>query len=268
MTTLTFGYSPCPNDTFIFGGLATGRIKPAGFDLSIELHDVETLNHMALAGTLDISKLSFHAWLKVKSNYRLLPCGAALGYGCGPIVVARHPMTKAEVVGSRIVIPGSLTTAHLLFRLWAPDAHRRSFVPYDQIFKLLQTGQADCGVIIHESRFTYEQAGLVALVDLGAFWEAETGAPIPLGCIAAKSELGDDILKEIEENIRASLRFANTHPQENLPYIQQYAQEMDPHVLGQHIKTFVNEFSMDLGPEGHKALEILEERARQAGVLQ
>ncbi len=267
MTTLTFGYSPCPNDTFIFGPLATGRIKPTGFDLSIELHDVETLNHMALAGKLDISKLSFYAWLQVKSRYRLLQCGAALGYGCGPLLVAKRPMTKAEVIRSRIVLPGSLTTAHLLFRLWAPEAHQRSFAPYDQILKMVQTGEVDCGVIIHESRFTYEQAGLVALMDLGAFWEAETGTPIPLGCITARSELGDDLLKDIEDNIRSSLQFANTYPKENFSYIRQYAQEMDLQVLEQHILTFVNEFSLNLGPVGHSAIKILEERAQQAGVL-
>lgn len=263
----TIGYSPCPNDTYIFGALAAGLVKPDGFELSAKLHDVETLNNMALQGTLDISKLSFFAWLKIKERYRLLQCGAALGYGCGPIVVARTPMTRQQVINSRIVLPGRLTTAHLLFRLWVPEAERRIFVPYDEIFNTIASGQADCGVIIHESRFTYERAGFTALMDLGEFWEKETETPIPLGCIAAKTELGDSTVKRIESAIKESIHTAQGSFETVLPYIRKHAQEMETEVLQQHIETFVNEFSLELGPLGQKAIETLEERARIAGVL-
>jgi 1,4-dihydroxy-6-naphthoate synthase len=267
MPNLTIGYSPCPNDTYIFGGLATGRVQPEGFGLKVELHDVETLNKMALKQHLDISKLSFYAWLKVKSYYRLLQCGAALGYNCGPVLVARRNMTKKEIVKSRIVLPGPLTTAHLLFRLWAPYATDRIFVPYDQIFDIIKTGKADCGVIIHESRFTYEQAGFNMLVDLGEFWQQETKMPIPLGCIAAKKNLGDRIIDNLEATIQNSIRFARTSYKKILPYIKIHAKEMDEAVLKKHIDTFVNEFSWDLGAMGQNAIKILEEKSHAAGIL-
>jgi len=268
MSVLTFGYSPCPNDTYIFGALACGRVRPEGFDLDVVLHDVETLNQMALKDRLDISKLSFYAWLKLKSRYRLLQCGAALGYSCGPLVVARRVMTPEEVRNSRIVLPGPLTTAHLLFRLWAPEARNRIFAPYDRIFEMIQTGEADCGVIIHESRFTYAQAGLTALVDLGEFWERETGMPIPLGCIAAKETLGRTTIVRIEAAIRASLQIARQSPEAIWPYIREHAQEMEADVLTQHIDTFVNEFSLELGPVGRRAIETLEAKARAVGIVE
>jgi 1,4-dihydroxy-6-naphthoate synthase len=267
MSVYTIGYSPCPNDTYIFGGLATGAIQPDGFALKVELHDVETLNNMALDHRLDISKLSFYAWLRVKAHYHLLKCGAALGYGCGPIVVARHPMTQKEVANSRIVLPGPLTTAHLLFRLWVPEAQDRIFVPYDQIFAMLNSGKADCGVIIHESRFTYQQAGFKLLADLGEFWEQETQMPIPLGCIAVKKEVGDQIISKIERAIQNSIRFARNAYQDILPYIKEHAQELDADVLQRHIDTFVNEFSWNLGPIGRKAVRTLEQKSKAAGVL-
>lgn len=264
---LTIGYSPCPNDTYIFGALAAGLIELPEFELSVRLHDVETLNTMAFTGSLEISKLSVFAWLQVKQHYHLLQCGAALGYGCGPLVVARRPMTRQEVINSRIVLPGPWTTAHLLFRLWAPEARNRVFASYDRIFDMIATGSADCGVIIHESRFTYAQAGFTALADLGAFWEQETGMPIPLGCIAAKKELGEAAIESIEAAIRSSMRFARKEPRKILPYIREHAQEMEEKVLQQHIDTFVNQFSWELGPIGQNAVAELETRARAAGVL-
>ena len=267
MSVYTIGYSPCPNDTYIFGGLATNAIQPDGFKLNVKLHDVATLNKMALDHSLDISKLSFYAWLKVKAHYRLLKCGAALGYGCGPVVVARYQMTKEEVAKSRIALPGPLTTAHLLFRLWVPEAYDRIFVPYDQILDMINAGKADCGVIIHESRFTYRQAGFKLLADLGEFWEQETQMPIPLGCIAVKKEMGDQIIFKIERAIQDSIRFARNAYEDILPYIKAHAKEMDADVLQRHIETFVNEFSWDLGAIGHKAVRTLEERSKAAGVL-
>jgi 1,4-dihydroxy-6-naphthoate synthase len=264
---LTLGYSPCPNDTFIFHALVKGRIALCGIRLEECLHDVETLNQMAMAAELDVTKLSFFAWLKVQDRYRLLNTGAALGYGCGPILVARKPLALKDIAAARIVLPGRWTTAHLLFRLWAPRAANRIFAPYDRIFDYLATGQADCGVIIHESRFTYAQAGCVRLLDLGAWWEEQTGLPIPLGCMAAKTSLPDDVVVQIETAIGRSIAFARQHPDLALPYIRQHAREMETAVLQCHIDTFVNDFSLDLGETGRAAVAALDQMARTACVL-
>jgi len=264
---ITLGFSPCPNDTFIFNGLVNGEVPWPGHVLQPVLHDVETLNQMAFGQTLDVSKLSFYAWLKVQENYRLLASGGALGYGCGPLVIARKPLRREDMAGCRIVLPGQWTTAHLLLQLWAPDARQRRFVPYDRIFAALDAGEADCGVIIHESRFTFQDAGFQAVVDLGAWWEAETGLPIPLGCIAAHRRLPEALMGQLETKIRDSIEAARRDPEGALPYIRSHAQEMTAEVLRAHIDTFVNPFSLDLGATGRKAIDTLAARARQAGLL-
>jgi 1,4-dihydroxy-6-naphthoate synthase len=264
---ISLGFSPCPNDTFIFNGLVNGAVPWPGQVLRPVLHDVETLNQMALDQVLDVTKLSFYAWLKVQENYRLLASGGALGYGCGPLVIARKPLTREDMAGSRIVLPGQWTTAHLLLQLWAPDARQRRFVPYDQIFAALDADEADCGVIIHESRFTFQNAGFQAVVDLGAWWEAETALPIPLGCIAAHRRLPAALTGELEAKIRDSIAAARRDPESALPYIRTHAQEMTAEVLRAHIDTFVNPFSLDLGATGRKAIDTLAARARQAGLL-
>ena len=264
---ITLGYSPCPNDTFMFHGIASGALCLSGYEFVEEIHDVETLNAMAMESRLDISKLSFHAWLRLKDTYRLLHSGAALGFGCGPILVAKRPLLHAAIDRCRIVFPGRWTTAHLLFRLWAPRAEDKYFVTYDRIFEEIETGRADCGVIIHENRFTFEAAGFQAVVDLGAWWEEETGMPIPLGCIAAKADLGEDTLGAIASLIGESIRMATERPESVLPYMRRYAQEMEVEVLQQHVRTFVNDFSLDLGVTGRTAVGELERWARDAGVI-
>jgi 1,4-dihydroxy-6-naphthoate synthase len=264
---ITLGFSPCPNDTFIFNALVNGPLQPAGHRLQVSLHDVETLNRMAFEEQLDVTKLSFHAWLKVRENYRLMSSGGALGYGCGPLVIAARPLSRDDMAEARIVLPGRWTTAHLLFRMWAPQAHQRRFIPYDQIFPALDAGEADCGVIIHESRFTFEAAGFQAVVDLGAWWEEQTGMPIPLGCIAVHRRLPASTAGQLEESIRQSILLARRDPDAALPYIRSHAREMTADVLRAHIDTFVNEFSLDLGSKGHQAICVLEDRARKAGVL-
>jgi 1,4-dihydroxy-6-naphthoate synthase len=264
---LSLGFSPCPNDTFIFNALVNGAVKTPGFQVHAQLHDVETLNRMAFDGVLDVTKLSFFAWLMVQDQYDLLASGGALGFGCGPVVIASRPMTAADMAGCRIVLPGQWTTAHLLFRLWAPRARQRFFVPYDQIFDILADGRADCGVIIHESRFTFQKKGFVAVADLGAWWEEQTGLPIPLGCIAAHKRVGGDSALALEDAIRKSITLARQDPAATLPYIRAHAQEMTAEVLEAHIHTFVNEFSVDLGPMGRKAVAALADKARQTGVI-
>lgn len=262
------GFSPCPNDTFIFNGLVSGAVPLPGHTLDVALHDVEMLNRMAFEERLDVTKLSFYAWLKVKDRYRLLSSGGALGYGCGPLVVARKAFTQEKMADCRIVLPGEWTTAHLLFQLWAPDADRRRFVTYDRVFEALDSGEADCGVIIHESRFTFENAGFQAVVDLGAWWESLTGLPIPLGCIAVHRRIPDSLAGRLEEAIRRSISAARHNPAAALPFIREHAQEMTEAVLNAHIGMFVNDFSLDLGETGRRAADELALRAQAAGILQ
>lgn len=266
--TITLGFTPCPNDTFIFDGLVNGPLEIPGYDIREQLHDVETLNQMAFAETLDVSKLSFYAWLMVKHNYRLLDCGGALGFGCGPVVIARQSLKREDMAGCRVVIPGQWTTAHLLFRLWAPESEQRRFIPYDRIFEAIESGQADCGVIIHESRFTFEQAGFRRVVDLGAFWEETTGLPIPLGCIAVHRRIPREVVDHLEAQIRESITRAQADPGAALPYLRAHAQEMTRAVLDAHIQTFVNAFSLSMGPQGRAAVDALEQNARQAGIIE
>ncbi len=264
---LTMGYSPCPNDTFMFYALVHGHLPLEDCHLRVELHDVETLNRLAAEEVLDITKLSAFAWLKHQSAYHLLDSGAALGYGCGPLVVARPGADPRRISRWRIALPGQDTTAHLLFRLWSPDDHEKVFVPFDRIFGLLAQGQVDGGVIIHENRFTYEQQGLELVVDLGAWWEKQTGLPIPLGVIAAHERVPFARRKALETAIRDSIRFARQAPRAPLDYMRQHAQEMNAEVLQKHVATYVNDFSLTLGDKGREAIHCLASMARQKGVL-
>jgi 1,4-dihydroxy-6-naphthoate synthase len=264
---LSIAYSPCPNDTFMLHALATGLVSRSGWQVTTNLHDVEQLNQLARDQVYDVTKLSFHGWLQVRSSYRLLHTGAALGFGCGPQLVAREPHTRDQVADLRVVLPGELTTAHLLFRLWQPAAAHRMFAQYDQIFGMVERGEADCGVVIHEGRFTYQQRGLCCLADLGEWWQGATGLPIPLGCFAARRTLPEQEVAEFEECMAESIGHARANPTAPLPYMRQHAQELDDSVLAQHVETFVNDFSLALGEQGLAAVEKLEEMARAAGVI-
>ena len=261
------GFSPCPNDTFIFNGLINGPVHIPGYTVEAQLHDVQSLNRMAFDQILDVTKLSFFAWLKVKAHYRLLSSGGALGFGCGPVVIATKELAREDMRGVRVVLPGEWTTAHLLFQLWAPEAAQRFFVPYDGIFDALRTGAADCGVIIHESRFTFQQEGFRPVVDLGAWWESRTGLPIPLGCIAVHDRHPDHLDTLLDRAIRQSISLARNDSQATLPYIKAHAQEMTSAVLDAHINTFVNEFSFDIGAAGRQAISALETAAVQMGLI-
>jgi 5,8-dihydroxy-2-naphthoate synthase len=264
---LTFGYSPCPNDTFMFNAIAGGEVGVSGCRITPRLHDVETLNTLAMDEVLDVSKLSFYAWLAVKARYRLLGSGAAMGFGCGPVLIAKRRLEPKDLRHCRVVLPGRWTTAHLLLRLWAPDASRRMFTTYDRIFDTLAAGEADCGVIIHESRFTFESAGFVPVVDLGAWWETTTGLPIPLGGIAAHKRLGPTLIDRIDAALHESIGRAMDRPEKTLAYVRQHAQELDAAVLQAHIRTFVNDFSLAMTEQGQRAIEVLESMARAAGAI-
>ena len=264
---LRLGYSPCPNDTFIFYALMHGRIPLRGITISEELADVESLNRLALTGTLDLTKVSYHAFGHLRSEYALLRCGGAHGRGCGPLVVARQATTMQRLQGGLIAIPGALTTANLLLQLHGTGYERLKVLPFDQIMAAVASGSVDAGLIIHESRFTFADYGLVAVEDLGAWWENLTGLPIPLGGILARRDLGHAVIAEVERAISASVRYAFAHPDETRAYIRAHARELDDAVIEQHINLYVNHFSLDLGEEGLAAVHELLRRATAAGII-
>jgi len=268
---LSLGFSPCPNDTFIFHALVHKQLGQAGAWLpdfgAASLADVETLNEWALAGRLDVSKLSFHALGQVLEQYVLLMAGSALGRGCGPLLVARENFSAAKLPRLTIGIPGRYTTAALLLRMYSPAPLTTRVMRFDQIMPAIVAGEVDAGVIIHESRFTFQAHGLLLLQDLGAWWEQETGLPIPLGGIVAKRSLGKERILAIDRSIRASVVAAFACPEASMPYIRQHAQELDDKVIREHIGLYVNQFSLDLGEEGLAAVREFLVRGRQLGVF-
>ncbi|MBC8209062.1 MAG: 1,4-dihydroxy-6-naphthoate synthase [Desulfobulbaceae bacterium] len=268
MTPLSLAYSPCPNDTFIFYALTHGCLAVPQVTVAPPiLDDVETLNEWAMAGRFDVTKLSFHALGLVLDEYCLLSAGSALGRGCGPLLVAKRQLASDELSRCRVAIPGRLTTAALLFRLFCPECVELVPMRFDLIMAAVHAGEVDAGVIIHESRFTYADFGLTCLQDLGSWWEQSSGLPIPLGCIAARRSLGVDRIHAIERAIRASVDWAHANPAVCLPYIRKHAQEIDEQVMQNHIGLYVNDFSRDLGDKGLAAIQTFLQRGRQAGIL-
>jgi 1,4-dihydroxy-6-naphthoate synthase len=265
--TLTLGYSPCPNDTFIFDALVHGRIAAGGMRFRERLEDVETLNRLAREAVLDVTKISYGAVPYLLRDYVLLRSGGALGRGCGPLLVARAEMDAGALEGKRIAIPGRLTTANLLLRLFAPAGVVLEERVYSDIMPAVERGEVDAGLIIHESRFTYPQHGLVKVVDLGEWWERTTGLPIPLGGILARRVLGPARLHALEDAVRRSVQHAFAHPAYSREYVRAHAQEMDDAVTQQHIDLYVNDFSVDLGPDGQAAVAELFRRGREAGAI-
>lgn len=255
--TFSLGFSPCPNDTFIFDALVNKKIDTEGLDFEVHLEDVETLNQWALQGKLDISKISYGVLPLVLDHYRLLDAGGALGKGVGPLLIARRPIELAAIPECRIAVPGQRTTAHLLFSLAFPNARHREFMIFSAIEEAVLSGRVDCGVIIHENRFTYQKKGLVRLMDLGEFWETKTGAPIPLGGIVFSRNLDPVLATRVNGLIRQSLEFAFDHYPELPDYVKSHAQEMDEHVMRQHIDLYVNDYSLSLGKEGLHAVQTL-----------
>ena len=267
-TTLSIGYSPCPNDTRIFHALASGLVGGPETGFRVRLEDVETLNSLALKGALDVTKISYGAVPAVLGRYCVLRAGGALGRGCGPLIVAREPLSVEALKGRTIAIPGEQTTAYLLMRLREPGlGGRAKAMPFDRIMHAVSSGEADAGLIIHESRFTYREHGLVEVEDLGRWWEGETGLPIPLGCIVARRSLGPETIHRVDALVRASLEYAISHPEAASAYIREHATEMDEGVMQAHIALYVNEYSLDLGDEGVRAVEALFAMARARGLV-
>lgn len=265
MKMLSLGYSPCPNDTFIFYALTHNKL--AGDFVFIEtLKDVEKLNKMALIKEFDVTKASFHGFGFLRNDYCLLHSGSALGWGCGPLIVARNLINEDELCMKKIAIPGKMTTAYLLLKLFAPSANNIIEMPFDRIMNAVSLGTVDAGLIIHESRFTYPRYGLIKLIDLGEWWEKETGLPIPLGGILARRDLGKPVIGKIDLLIRQSIEYAFQHPDETREYIKKNAQELEDEVIDQHIKLYVNDYSLDIG-KGIIAVERLLKTAEELNLI-
>jgi 1,4-dihydroxy-6-naphthoate synthase len=262
MRTLTFGYSPCPNDTFAFHAIAHGLVD-APFRVEPVLLDIEELNRRAHAGEFDLTKLSVGAFASVGDRYRMLRSGAALGHGVGPLVVARTAMTLDQAARGRLAIPGRETTAYRLLRLAAPSVADVMELRYDLILRAVETGDADAGLIIHESRFTYAAHGLVKVADLGAWWEQVTGLPVPLAGICARSDLDAETVTAAEQALRRSVRYAFDHPEASRAYVRAHAQELSDDVCDAHIKLYVNAYSLDIGVDGLRAVARLVAREQE-----
>lgn len=262
--TLRLGFSPCPNDCFVFDALVHARIAtPLRFD--VVLDDVEALNRMARAGALDVAKVSWHAVGHLTHAWWMLRAGGALGHGVGPLVVARSPLP--DLRGRRVAVPGGTTTAKLLLRLYAPHSVEEVELRYDRIMPAIAAGDVDAGLIIHESRFTYPEHGLVSLVDLGAWWEARTGELLPLGGIAVRRDLGLGVAREVGRAVAASVTAAFADPAVSVPYVAAHAQEMRPEVRRAHIELYVNRWSRDVGIEGERAVRRLLDEAHAIGLV-
>jgi 1,4-dihydroxy-6-naphthoate synthase len=267
--TLSLGFSPCPNDCFIFDAIVNRRIDLEGLDFAVELADVEALNTSAFGKTADVTKLSYHAYAYCAADYALLDAGSALGRNCGPLLISKQPISIDEVAagGVRIAIPGRYTTANLLLGLSFPAARQKTELLFSDIEPALLAGRFDAGLIIHENRFTYAAKGLRKIVDLGEFWETETGSPIPLGGIAIRRSLPDEVKQRVNRVLRRSVAFAFAHRDASREFVRAHAQEMSETVMYQHIDLYVNDYTIDLGADGRRAIDVLFRRARAAGVI-
>ncbi|HMT30296.1 MAG TPA: 1,4-dihydroxy-6-naphthoate synthase [Bacteroidia bacterium] len=267
MKQISIGFSPCPNDTFIFDALVNGRIDTGEFKFNPVLADVEELNRMALVGKLDVTKISIGAYAAASSHYVILDSGSALGKGVGPLLVSKNFIGKNRFSSIRIAIPGKHTTANLLLSIFFPEITDKTEVLFSDIENKVLMGEFDAGLLIHEGRFTYAHKGLTKLFDLGEVWESKMHVPLPLGCIAARRSMDEPTRKQISELIQSSLRFANANPSIGKPYILEHSQEMAPEVIESHINLYVNEFSVNLGPEGRSAIEFLLNNGTNSGLL-
>lgn len=263
----SLGYSTCPNDTFIFDAMVHKKIDTEGIDFEPFLADVEELNQKAFRRELDITKLSYHAFLYLLKDYTLLPSGSALGHRCGPLLISARPINIHEISDDKILIPGKWTTANLLLQFYLGKTVQAQPFLFSHIEKKLLQGSAEAGVIIHEGRFTYQAKGLLLIRDLGDYWETKTGVPIPLGAITIKNTFPQEIQSAIGRIIRRSVEYAFAHPDASKAYVKHHAQELDDHVISEHIRLYVNEYSIDLGVKGLEAVDYLKKEAVRIGIL-
>lgn len=265
---LTLGFSPCPNDTYIFDALVHHKVDTEGLEFDYFMADVEKLNSDAFDQKPDITKLSFHAFLHLAGTYLLLDSGAALGFGSGPLVISKQLHHFDDLTGKTIAIPGENTTANFLFSLAMKQPCTKKIMLFSEIENAILSGNADAGVIIHESRFTYQSKGLHKLIDLGEFWEQLTGSPLPLGGIVAHKRLDNSVIAKVNRSIRRSVEYANLNKGQLNDFIRCNAQEMDESVMQQHIDLYVNKFSVDLGEIGRNAVTKMFEQAISSGIIE
>jgi 1,4-dihydroxy-6-naphthoate synthase len=267
MQKITLGFSTCPNDTFIFDSMVHHKIDTEGLDFEVVLGDVEELNQKALNGELDVTKISYNAYAKVSDRYVILDAGSALGYKNGPLLISKRKIYTDELKDVKIAIPGFNTTANLLLSVAFPEAKNKKEYLFSDIEEAVLSNETDAGLIIHENRFTYQKKGLKKIVDLGEYWEQETGLPIPLGGIVVSRALDKNLQEKINRVMKKSVAFAFENPREAYPYIKQYAQEMEEEVMYKHIELYVNNFTKDLGKDGKNAIRELYKKAISLGVL-
>ncbi len=264
---IQLSFSPCPNDTFIFDALVHGKIDLEGLKFEFRMLDVETLNHLALKGQAEMTKVSYHTYLYLQRSYVLLQSGSALGNGNGPLLIAKKDIPPEEMPFLTVAIPGEYTTAHLLFRLAYPEAALKRFMVFSGIEEAILSDKVDAGVIIHENRFTYQDKGLIKILDLGEFWENLTKAPIPLGGIVVKKSLGYEIINKLNRIMHRSVEYAMLNGPDVMPFVRANAQEMQEEVMMKHIGLYVNEFTLHLGEQGTAAVSKLMELARQKNLI-
>lgn len=258
---LKLGISTCPNDTFMFEALLNKRLSNNYFDFDLTMTDVEQLNQLSFAAEIDVTKISYHTYAYIAENYQLLSAGSALGYGNGPLLISKLKIYPDEVEELKIAIPGKYTTANLLLSIAYPNVKEKKEYLFSDIEEAILSNEVDAGLIIHENRFTYQKKGLKKIIDLGQYWENKTKLPIPLGGIAIRRKLNDDIKQKFNQQLKRSIKFAFENTQTVLPFIKQHAQEMDETVMKQHISLYVNEFSHNLGEKGENAIKKLYEEA-------
>ncbi len=263
---LTIGYSPCPNDCFIFDALIHNKIDTEGLQFEVRLEDVESLNQKALHGYLDITKLSYHAYAYALNHYILLRSGSALGFNCGPLLV-HSTKFKLDLENMKVAIPGKLTTANLLLSIAFPDLKDKKEYVFNEIENAVLSGEVDAGLIIHENRFTYKEKGLEKILDLGEYWDAMIHAPIPLGGIVIKRDMDPELQQKVNRLIKKSVEFAFANPESCMDYVRAHAQEMSEEVMKKHIALYVNDFSVDLGETGINAVKLLFNKAKELNLF-
>jgi 5,8-dihydroxy-2-naphthoate synthase len=263
---LKLAHSPDSDDAFMFYALATRKIRSGLLDFSQSLEDIETLNQKALLGTYDITAVSFHAYAYLADQYVLLPCGASFGDRYGPIVVARSPLEPSGLRGKRVAVPGKLTTANLLLRLYEPEV-QPLFTPFDEILSRVASGEADAGVVIHEGQLTYLREGLNRVIDLGEWWHEQSGLPAPLGGNVIRRELGPEVGRQAANLLRESIQYALGHREEALSYAMQFSRGLDPSMADRFVGMYVNEWTLDYGERGRQAVQALLDRGFEKGIL-
>jgi len=264
---LTLGFTPCPNDTFVFHAMVNGKIDTEGLEFDYFLADVEELNRRAFEGRTDILKISYHAYAYAAARYLVLDSGSAIGRGNGPLLVSKREIYEDEIRNLTIAIPGKYTTANLLFSIKWPDALNKKEYVFSEIEDAILKGEVDAGIIIHETRFTYYKKGLRKITDLGRYWEEVTGYPVPLGAIVINRMVPEDIALKVNRILKKSIEYAYTDLYSTFDFVRKYAREMESDVLHSHIEMYVNEFTVDLGIEGRYAVEKLFSMASEAGVI-